>query len=132
MLVFLLQAKFAVSASQALHAVQQVKVVRASQLVQDCKGLPDCLQAINAVILNHDSKNNSSSSFSCSETDTKPFNSTACFNWRVVLREQITNNFQEPSSWKLACRNVSVSKLRHHQFYIVIISFQFMQSFKAL
>jgi len=28
----------------------------------------------------------------------------------------------------MACRNVSVSKLRHHQF----ISFQFMQSFKAL
>jgi hypothetical protein len=29
-----------------------------------------------------------------------------------AMREQITNNFQEPSSWKLACRNVSVSKLR--------------------
>ena len=29
-------------------------------------------------------------------------------------------------------RDVGVSKLRHHQFYIVIISFQFMQSFKAL
>jgi len=41
----------------------------------------------NAVILNHDSKNNSSSSFSCSETDTKPFNSTACVNCRVKFLE---------------------------------------------
>ncbi len=51
---------------------------------------------------------------------------------RAAMREQNNKNFQKPSSRNLACRNVSVSKLRHHQFYIVIISFQFMQSFKAL